>query len=821
MSMRQRPLSISLRRLLFGGTALLLLGGPLLAFGADAPPQDASEQQPANDPAKGVTQLGKITVTAQSRSQEMQEVPIPLQIVTAKQVDMLAATDLSKMSLFVPGLVVGGDQPTQPSYQLRGISTDDFGIGTESAVGVYIDGVYSARSGAALLAFNDIQRIEVLKGPQGTLFGRNAAAGAISIITNEPSDHFEGRVRARVGNYGRQYLDGLVNVPLNDDMALRFSSYSNRSDGWIKDAASGQRYGGDHDFGTRTVWRWNLSDNTRVLLSWDHENLKQLPKPAIGLIPLSNDPQQRPPYPPDPASYLNPLHAPLYNDAVGAVEKRKFDGATLSVDHSFAWGSLVSTTAWRRFDTENRGDYDGTNHIVSYLDTANLEHNASWYQEFKFSGSNDLTDWVAGASYYDERARQTSQTNVFTDSIDTLAGNVMGVGHPLTDISNGLAAMGLPYTLLGDPWHEAISNTGRFKAYAAFGDVIWHLNDRLNLTTGIRYTRDQKAFSWYNMPRRADEFDATIAGLAQAGVIDMLPPEAQYALAAFGGNIIFTDAIGIPVQFDDSWSDFSPRAVLDYKFTPDVMGYVSVTKGYKAGGYNSVQVGSRFEPEKVWNYEAGLKTVFPEQHLLLNGSVYHYKYSNRQSLTLDPNTAGSGVPRYLVNSTDQEARGAELELQWQPLTDLQLGFTGAYIDATYSKAVAASGVDLSGQPTGEPKFSFAASLGYTWQAVVGGDLAFNLNHAFRGESRCNRDSQLQGTCQISPNFSTGSSQQRTDARLDWSSANDHWGVAVYANNVFDKRYVTGVSNISASVFGTPYASITPPRMVGVELRAKF
>ena len=821
MSMRQRPLSISLRRLLFGGTALLLLGGPLLAFGADAPPQDASEQQPANDPAKGVTQLGKITVTAQSRSQEMQEVPIPLQIVTAKQVDMLAATDLSKMSLFVPGLVVGGDQPTQPSYQLRGISTDDFGIGTESAVGVYIDGVYSARSGAALLAFNDIQRIEVLKGPQGTLFGRNAAAGAISIITNEPSDHFEGRVRARVGNYGRQYLDGLVNVPLNDDMALRFSSYSNRSDGWIKDAASGQRYGGDHDFGTRTVWRWNLSDNTRVLLSWDHENLKQLPKPAIGLIPLSNDPQQRPPYPPDPASYLNPLHAPLYNDAVGAVEKRKFDGATLSVDHSFAWGSLVSTTAWRRFDTENRGDYDGTNHIVSYLDTANLEHNASWYQEFKFSGSNDLTDWVAGASYYDERARQTSQTNVFTDSIDTLAGNVMGVGHPLTDISNGLAAMGLPYTLLGDPWHEAISNTGRFKAYAAFGDVIWHLNDRLNLTTGIRYTRDQKAFSWYNMPRRADEFDATIAGLAQAGVIDMLPPEAQYALAAFGSNIIFTDAIGIPVQFDDSWSDFSPRAVLDYKFTPDVMGYVSVTKGYKAGGYNSVQVGSRFEPEKVWNYEAGLKTVFPEQHLLLNGSVYHYKYSNRQSLTLDPNTAGSGVPRYLVNSTDQEARGAELELQWQPLTDLQLGFTGAYIDATYSKAVAASGVDLSGQPTGEPKFSFAASLGYTWQAVVGGDLAFNLNHAFRGESRCNRDSQLQGTCQISPNFSTGSSQQRTDARLDWSSANDHWGVAVYANNVFDKRYVTGVSNISASVFGTPYASITPPRMVGVELRAKF
>lgn len=822
MSLRQRPLSISLRHLLLGSSAVLLLCASPFALAADTT-QDAaaSTSQASGDATKDVTELGKITITAQSRSQEMQEVPIPLQIVTAKQVDTLAATDLSKMSLFVPGLVVGGASPTQPSYELRGISTGDFGIGTESAVGVYIDGVYSARSGAALLAFNDIQRIEVLKGPQGTLFGRNAAAGAISIITNEPGDHFEGRVRVRAGNYGREYVDGLINVPLNQDMALRFSAYSNRSDGWISDRTSGKSYGGDHDFGTRTSWRWNLTDTTRVLLSWDHEDLNQLPQPAIGLVALSNDPQQRPPFPANAANYLDPLHAPLYNDTVGTVEKRKFDGITLAVDHSFGWGSLTSTSAFRRFNTENRGDYDGTNHIVSYLDTANIERNRSLYQELKFSGNTDLIDWVAGASYYDEHANQTSQTNTFTDSIDTLANNLMGVGYPLRDISAGLAQMGLPYTLLGDPWNEAISNVGRFKAYAAFGDVIWHLSDKLNLTTGIRYTRDQKTFSWYNMPRRADAFDATVAGLDQAGVLGMLPPEAQYALAMFGNNIIFTDAIGTPVEFHNSWSDLSPRAVLDYRFTPDAMAYVSVTKGYKAGGFNSVQVGSRFEPEKVWNYEAGIKTVFPEQNLLLNGSVYHYVYSNRQSLTLDPNTAGSGVPRYLVNSTDQEARGAELELQWRPLADLQLGLTGAFIDATYSKATAASGAVLTGQPTGEPKLSYAANFAYAWHDVANGNLAFTINHAFRGASRCNRDSQLQGTCQISPNFVSGSSQQRTDARLDWGSANDHWGIAVYANNVFNKRYVTGVNNISTSVFGTPFASITPPRMVGVELRAKF
>lgn len=824
---RRRLLARCLGRALLGAAGTLVAsavfaGSPGGQADAPVPAQagPGGQVDGAAPDAPRATLLDAVVVTAQGREQEMQSVPIPLQIISAEQVDALAATDLSKMSLFVPGLVVGGEQPTQPSYQLRGISTDDFGIGTESAVGVYIDGVYAARSGAALLAFNDVQRIEVLKGPQGTLFGRNAAAGAISIVTNEPGNHFEGRARARFGDYGRRYFDGLLNAPMGEDMALRVSAYSNRSDGWITDATGGERYGGDHDFGTRVSWRWNLTDNTRVLLSWDHEKLDQLPKPAIGLIGLSDDPKQRPPYPPSPADYLDPLHAALRNDTVGAVESRDYDGATLKIDHSFVWGNLVSTTAWRNFDTENRGDYDGTNHIVSYLDTANLEKNRSWYQEFKLSGNNDLVDWVGGVSYYDERARQTSQTNVFTDSIDTLAGNVMGVGNPLTDISNGLAAMGLPYTLLGHPWHEAISNVGGFKAYAVFGDVIWQLNDRLNLTTGVRYTRDEKDFSWYNMPRSADGFDATIEALAQAGVLDLLPPEAQYALAAFGQNIIFTDAVGVPVQFSNSWSDFSPRAVLDYRFTPDTMGYVLVAKGYKAGGYNSVQVASRFEPEEVWNYEAGLKSVFPGHNLLLNGSVYHYRYSNRQSLNLDPNTDGSGVPRYLVNSTDQEARGLELEAQWQPVQALRLSLTGAYIDATYSHAVAPSGVDLSGQPTGEPKFSFAAGLGYTWR-TAGGTLEASANHAFRGESRCNRDSQLQGTCQVSPNFSTGASQQRTDARLGWSSVDDHWGVAVYVNNAFDKRYVTGVSNISTSVFGTPYATITPPRTWGVELRAKF
>jgi iron complex outermembrane receptor protein len=819
MTMRQRALSAYVRHFLWGGVAVLMCI-PVPAFG-DTTAQNNTNQTQNPPDANQAKLLGNITVTAQSRTQQMEQVPIPLQILTAQQISTQAATDLSKISLFVPGLVVDGSQPTQPNYSLRGISTSDFGIGTESAIGVYIDGVYAARSGGALLAFNDVDRIEVLKGPQGTLFGRNAAGGAISIVTNEPTDKFEGNAVVRFGNDGERYESALLNIPLNKDMALRVSVLDNQSDGWIKDQATGQHYGRNDDWGSRFVYRWNITPDTRLLWSWDHERLNQPPQPAIGLIPLSNNTNQRPPFPPNPATYLNPLTAPLYNDATQAAEWRHFDGSTLIIDHSFSWGSLTSTTAWRHFNTFNDEDNDGTDHVVSYLDTANIEHNNSYYQEFKLSGDNDLMDWVSGISAYSEQARQTSQVNTNTSSLDTLAQNVDNEGLPLTEITQGLQAFGLPYNLLGDPWREEINNVGHFKAYAAFGDVIWHLSDNWDLTTGLRYTEDQKYFTWYTPPRQANAFDNTIAQLVSSGIYGILPPDAQQALTAFGQNIIFPNAVGQWVQAQHSWHDFSPRAVLSYKFTPDVMAYMSVTKGYKAGGYNSLQVGSLYAPEKVWNYEGGVKAVFPEYNLLFNASAYYYRYSNLQSSVLNPNYGGSGVPFYEVMTSDQHAHGLDLEAQWQPTKALRLNATSAYIDSTYISGLSTSGVNLGGQPTGEPFFSATAGMDYTWFGVYGGNLEWSLQYAYRGRTRCNADSGVQGTCLTAPLFSVGTSTQRTDARLDWHTPDQRWGVGVYVNNMFNKRYVVSIGNDTTNDFGTPYAVITPPRVFGVELRTKF
>ena len=839
MPIRTRRLAASITCALVAGA--LGLSSP--AFSQDAKAKPANTPPTPADSAIGITELGKITVTAQSRSQEVQDVPIAMNIVTARQLDIIAATDLSNTNLFVPGLVVDGSDPTQPTYRLRGIETNDFGIGTDSAVGVYVNGVYQTRSGGAMMALNDVARVEVLKGPQGTLFGRNTAAGAISIVTNEPTNKFEGKARVRYGEYGKRYGDALLNVPVSKDLAVRVSVLDNQSNGYLKDAVTGQHYGKDDEWGARAVARWQVTPSSTVHLSWDHDRLKQPSRMDVGLIPLSStDLYQRAPFPADPSTYYDPRKAPFHNDSDGGRERRQFNGWTLTFDHSFDWGTFTSTTNYAVYNISHVEDGDGTNHITTHLDTGVISNGRTLYQEFKLSGSNDRVDWLSGVSFYSEHARQTSLATVNTDTYDTLAIN-SGLGANFTPdgtlfhyFDSLLQAFNLPYRLLGDPWTETVNNNGRFSSYAAYGDAIWHVTDKLNITTGVRYTHDRKYFDWYTPTRYAPQLDKTIAQLDGAGILDLAPALTGGALSAdalraiLTQNQIFPNAVGQLVTRDNRWKDFSPRLVIDYKFTPDVMGYASLAKGYKAGGYNGTEPGSQFAPENVWNAEAGIKSTFLDQHLLIDASVYHYRYTDKQTLVVVPSTSGLGVPTYQVSNTSQDATGLDLQVQWRPIDNLQFGFNGSYIDSNYTHASIPAGfdnagnpdyLDVSGQPVDEPKYSYSVSGDYVWHGVAQGDLSFHANYGYRGRTRCNDASVYQGKCALPTNFDLGAAQQRTDLRVDWTARSGVWGLGAFVNNVFNKRYVSGLGTISQSVLGTPYAYVTPPRMWGVEARYKF
>ena len=811
MKLMQRDLVVGMRRALFGGWVALAATGA--AWG-----QESATSADA-------TTLDTITVTAQGREQELQDVPIALQVLDDQMINDVAAEDMGDLDSFVPGLRINSVQPTQPEIALRGISTDDFGIGTDPAVGVFIDGVYTGRSGGILLPLTDVERIEVLKGPQGTLFGRNTAAGAVSVITKRPSDQTEAAAKLRLGNHGKQYLEAMANIPVGEYSALRLNGLINHSDGWLRDGATGQDLAGDNVWATRAAWQLGLGDNTTALLSWDHENLDQRGRPTTGIVPLP-PPPGRPAAPANPQDYLDPRDIGTFNDTTASAEWRTFDGVTLIIDHGFEWGHLTSTTAWRQFDSLNRVEEDGTNRPDLYLDSTNSESNENKYQEFKFSGATDKFDWVAGVSYYEEEARQTSEIDTTTTAVDTAVAN-LGLA-PTPDgtlfgfFSQVLAANGIPLSLLDHGWNEAFYNTLKTKAYAGFGDVIWHVNDKLNLTFGLRYTRDQKDFTWFNDIRNAPTLDATLNALEAAGFFALagVPKETFIFDLAFVDPPAMVNK-GITNRASQTWSDWSPRLVVDYHFTDDMMGYASLAKGYKAGGFNALQIGSEFDNEDVWNAEIGIKQSFPDARLAYNLSAYYYRYDNRQSIRLD-NT--SSIPRFVVDTGDVEAYGVDFDMRWQVTDAFGLDLNAAYIDSKYRDYginTPAGLLDLNGQPTGEPNWSAAVGGHYVWQLGSAGDLRLALRHAFRGACRSNDYSRSSGDCADYPAFSTGESQNRTDVRLGWTSAQGHWSWAVYGNNVFDNRYVTQLNVYGREAFGTVGGIVSEPRTYGLEVGLKF
>ena len=270
----------------------------------------------ATMPARADDDIQSVVVTAQSRRQLAQDVPIAMQVVTQKDIANVGAKDLGDLNGYLPGLVVDNTEPTQPSFGIRGVQPADFGIATDAPVGIYVDGVYTGKTGGALMNFIDVQRIEVVKGPQGTLFGRNSAAGAIAIVSNEPGMEVDALAHVKFGSFGRANADAMLNLPLTDDSALRFVLVHTGSEGWVTNQGNGEQADGDHDWATRIAYRkdWGAS---RLVLSVEHEQLNQGGRAAFGVVknpalPLGGyTGVYNAAY---TANFVDPFTAPLQND---------------------------------------------------------------------------------------------------------------------------------------------------------------------------------------------------------------------------------------------------------------------------------------------------------------------------------------------------------------------------------------------------------------------------------------------------------------------------------------------------------------------------
>ena len=776
--------------------------------------------------AEDNAELETVVVTAQSRVQSENDVPIAMQVLGAEQITGLGANNLSDVNGYLPGLHVEGSQATQPIFYLRGIGSGDFGVGTDSPVGVYVDGIYTGKTGGSLMDFNDVSRVEVLKGPQGTLFGRNSAAGAISIVTNEPEQSNDAEATVRYGSHDEVVAHGMVNVSLSDTTALRLSAVRNHSDGWITNSTTGQQMGADSEWGTRLAYKWSPSGDTKLMLTWEHEQLDQPAAAAFGLVRVA--PGTLPTIPATGSELINPLDESLENQAASR-ETRHFDGASIRFETGLVGMTFTSNTAYRQFHSFNTEDNTGTANPVTFLGSSNAESNSSFQQEFKLAAQNPLLDWVAGASFYRVNADQTSAVNTNTDSIDTLFLNNPGAplfGAPLFGTIG--AALGAPGLGLGNPWTEKMINSSITTSYSIYGDVIWHLTPSTNLTTGLRETYDKKTMSWYAPAYTADSLDNQFIAAVGApfGVT------AGALLGTLSGanvppltNIIFSNAAATAssqVSADHHWTNLTPRVVLDQKLGEHTMVYASVARGYNAGGYDSQSPLSRFDAEYMTNIEIGIKAALPDAHAYVEGSVFRYKFTNLQNITL---VSAGVLPVYDISTSDQSAYGVDLSGNIEVVKHVSLFGATEFIrqryDAySYVDPLTGQSVSLDGQPVGTPEFVATGGVRLNW-LTFGGETEFLAQTSYTGPTRCN--TQIIEDYGCSHIADTGVAQTRVDLRLGWQSPGGHYGVAVLVNNALDKQYLTLAPNggLGAFTLGTPYATASMPRFIGVELQARL
>ncbi|MYM74377.1 TonB-dependent receptor [Duganella sp. FT134W] len=776
--------------------------------------------------AQADDEMQKVIVTAQSRAQSAQEVPISMEVVTAREIQNLGARNLGDLTGYLPGLQVDATQATQPIFGIRGVQAGDFGIGTDTPVGIYVDGVYTGKTGGALMNFIDIQRVEVLKGPQGTLFGRNSAAGAISVVTNEPEADFDASGHIKVGDYGRANLDAMLNVPLGATTAARLVFVRDTSDGWVRNATTSTRTGGDNSWATRLSVKQKAGDAT-LLLSWEHEQLRQHGWPAFGVVKGSALPMAGYTGVYDAAyvaNFSDPRKAPLENDTDGR-ETRNFDGVTLRAEVPLGGVTLRSTTAYRTFSSLNLTDNDGTARTDFMLATQDQKKAYNWQQEFKLSGATDKLDWVAGVSFYDNRERQRSSAIVNTQTLDSIS--LMQGGTPdFATLFTGLGMAGVPGVDGSSIFNWEENNEAKLhtRAFSLYGDLIWRLAPGTRLTTGLRWSRDRKEMQWYVPGRQSAALDTLLNTYGPAAGIDA---------SALPANVIFAAAgplAATPVNATHNWTDWSPRLVLDHKLTEDLLLFASLSRGYQAGGFNVFtppnptssnprERDPSFNPEKMTNLELGFKLYAPSLRATLNGSLFAYRFKNLQDVKLG---GSSAIPTYNIINSDQEAKGLDLDgrIRITPRVTLFAGVE--LIDQTYQRFettdTSGATLNLSGQPVGTPAFSGMAGVNANWEAL-NGRMSATFQGSYHGKNRCNDDTRaLQ--CLNAPAFRTGTAVSKADLRVGWDTADGKFGIGLLVNNLFDKRYVYNLDG-QTKAFGLPYASITAPRTIALELRGSL
>lgn len=593
--------------------------------------------------------LEEIVVTAQKREQNINDVGIAITAFDSNAIKELQFREPVDVTNQTANFSVNTLVTNVPNFTIRGVGVNDYAINQATSVGSYVDQVYISSPAMMLFQMFDTERVEVLKGPQGTLYGRNTTGGAVLFISKAPTDEFQANVDLEVGSYGYYKAEGAISGPLSESVNARLAFDITNSDGYQTNLITGNKHGGIDRVSVRGIVDWQVSDDfdlrLKVNVGQDNSSLNSLTTPGTGGSKSSN-------------GTIDTINGIPYRD-------NEAKGISLIANWNFDNMVLTSVTSYDDLDRFEYGDTDGL-YSDGRIDQILMSTIDQFTQELRFqSNGSGPFSWVGGL-YYSK------------DEIDDgTVYEVTGAGFPP-------AAFGVPasYAVL-----DTLGNTYQqiSKSTAIFGQVEYDITDQWHFTGGLRYTWEDKELNNVTTPWTA------FPGPGEAGPVE--------------SGLLFP-----PSSYEQDFSAWSGKLGIDFQANDDNLIYASVSKGYKSGGFQGTLVFSPaniipFDSETVWAYEIGSKSTLLEGTLQFNTAFFYYNYENLQAQgTIEGGAGGVENLFALQNIGDAVNKGFELELQAAPADGLTLAAGVGYLDAKITDPFIAE-VKPDGVPATSPKWN--------------------------------------------------------------------------------------------------------------------
>lgn len=745
--------------------------------------------------------IEEVTVTAQKRAQSIQDVPVTISAYNGDFLQQLGVSELDVLSEITPGLVIQEQSPNNPGFVIRGITSDSGSAQAAPRVSVYYNGADVSRSRGSYFELFDIERVEVVKGPQATLFGTAASVGALSVITNRPQQAFSSQLKLGLGNYSARTASGHINGG-TDMVQGRFAFSFRDRDGFIDNiagSARSQNPDGRRQDDMQAIERTALRTSLRFT---PHEDL------TIDLIYSyeENDDSgtsfKNGRFAPtggstSPFSFVEMAGSPFSRQALGRSDlgiEREVDDINLTLNWQLSERlTLTSVTAARSFESLEVFDADGTQ--AFFLEFGEDAEGDQFSQEFRAVHSGDRLTSIVGASYFSEDGSQrvpfSTEESIYLNCL-----GLLGSGLPCIN-ADGSVNLLTPALTMGAaellPYQAEFTNFGDNETLSVFADFTYAVDDRLELTAGLRYVSEDKTSGY-----------SAIAPNAVLSGGPLLP------IVSTGGAKLEADA-----DFDD----VLPRFNLLYRINDDTSLYATIAKGRRSevlevssaldDSLNVIADVTEVPAEEVWNYETGIKGDALQRRLSYAASVFYQDYSDFQVTLQDD--AGEFFTANAGSATNMGAEG-ELRALLGPYVELFANL--AYIDAEIDDD-SANG-DLAGNRFRlQPEWTASSGVFYSFPITRGLNIQGSVVYTYRSEVFFEPENAPIAGLDISEG-----SVSLVNARLGIEDSLGSWSLTLFADNLFDKEYLVDAGNTGGS-FGNPTFVAGPPRFYGAEFSYRF